>query len=245
MVRMRIVVLTGAGISAESGVPTFRGPDGLWEGHRVEDVATPEGFDADPHTVHAFYDQRRRALEHVAPNAAHVALASLERVFGDGVLLVTQNVDDLHERAGSERVVHMHGELRRALCRSCGARPAWRGDLSGEPACPSCGERALRPDVVWFGEVPYELSRIERAVAGCHVFAAIGTSGEVYPAAGLAALARAAGARTVELNIAPTGAVTASGTPVFDEVHAGPATVVVPRWVEALVDGTGAGAQAP
>lgn len=248
MDRMRIVVLTGAGISAESGVPTFRGPDGLWEGHRVEDVATPEGFERDPGTVQRFYDARRRALEHVEPHAAHFALARLERALGDDMLLVTQNVDDLHERAGSTRVVHMHGELRRALCLSCGARPAWQGDLLPAPACPRCGERALRPDVVWFGEIPYELPRIEHAVAGCRVFAAIGTSGEVYPAAGLAALARAAGARTVELNLAPTGAVTASGAAVFEEVHAGPASVVVPPWADALaeaaVDG-GAPAQAP
>jgi len=234
---MRIVVLTGAGISAESGVPTFRGGDGLWEGHRVEDVATPEAFERDPETVHAFYDRRRGSLAHVQPNAAHEALARLESVVGEDLLVVTQNVDDLHERAGSTRVVHMHGELRRALCLACGERPAWDGDLLPGPPCPVCGQRALRPDVVWFGEIPYEMDRIERAVFACDLFASIGTSGEVYPAAGFAALARAAGARTVELNLAPTRAVTASGASVFDEVKEGPATVVVPAWVDALVDG--------
>lgn len=228
------MVLTGAGISAESGIPTFRGADGLWEGHRVEDVATPEGFDRDPDTVQRFYDQRRRALAHVAPNAAHLALARLEASPHHEVLVVTQNVDDLHERAGSRQIVHMHGELRRALCRCCGARPEWDADLLDAPPCPVCGARCLRPDVVWFGEVPYELDRIEAAVAECDVFAAVGTSGEVYPAAGFAALAAALGARTVELNLTPTGAVAASGLPVFDEAAAGPATVVVPAWVDAL-----------
>lgn len=227
---MRIVVLTGAGISAESGVPTFRDAGGLWEGHRVEDVATPEGFVRDPERVQRFYDERRRALASVEPNAAHRALARLEGAFGDDVLLVTQNVDDLHERAGSVNLVHMHGELRRALCAACGARPAWEGDLVERPACPACGSRSLRPDVVWFGELPYELERIESAVIACDVFAAIGTSGAVYPAAGYAALAAAFGARTVELNLAPTPA----DVP-FDEVRTGPASVVVPRWVDDLV----------
>ena len=177
----RIVVLTGAGISAESGVPTFRGADGLWEGHRVEDVATPEAYERDPDTVLAFYDARRRALGAVAPNAAHRALARLEGAIGDDLLVVTQNVDDLHERAGSRNLVHMHGELRRALCARCGARPAWDGDLIDRPPCPECGERMLRPDVVWFGEMPYELERIEKAVVACDEFVSIGTSGAVYP----------------------------------------------------------------
>lgn len=246
---MRVVVLTGAGISAESGIPTFRGPDGLWEGHRVEDVATPEGFARDPDRVQRFYDQRRRSLAHVEPNAAHRALARLELVLGDDLLVVTQNVDDLHERAGSRRVVHMHGELRRALCQACGARSAWHDDLAGTapaapPRCPMCGVAALRPDVVWFGEVPYDLDRIEAAVFACDVFAAIGTSGEVYPAAGFAALAAAVGAHTVELNLDPTRAVTAAGVPAFAEVREGPASVIVPAWVEALV-GEEAAPQAP
>ncbi|WP_127819478.1 NAD-dependent deacylase [Microbacterium sp. CPCC 204701] len=226
----RIVVLTGAGISAESGVPTFRGPDGLWEGHRIEDVATPDAYEADPGTVLAFYDARRRALASVAPNAAHRALARLEDAIGPELLVVTQNVDDLHERAGTGNLVHMHGELRRALCGWCGARPAWDGDLIDRPPCPECGERMLRPDVVWFGEMPYDLDRIERAVVACDVFASIGTSGAVYPAAAYAALAASFGARTVELNLEPSDALVP-----FDDARAGPATELVPAWVEEML----------
>lgn len=151
----RIVVLTGAGISAESGIPTFRAADGLWEDHRVEDVATPEGYERDPAAVQRFYDARRRAAASAVPNAAHHALARLEGALGDRLLIVTQNVDDLHERAGTRNLVHIHGELRRALCAACGARPEWEGELASRPRCPVCGERMLRPDVVWFGEVPY------------------------------------------------------------------------------------------
>lgn len=151
---MRVVVLTGAGISAESGVPTFRDADGLWEGHRVEEVATPQAYDHQPTTVHRFYDARRAALAAVGPNAAHVALARLEEHLGDDLLVVTQNIDDLHERAGSTRVHHMHGELRSALCRGCRGRSRWEGDLGDFPPCPHCGVTELRPDVVWFGEVP-------------------------------------------------------------------------------------------
>ncbi|HWI30313.1 MAG TPA: NAD-dependent deacylase [Microbacterium sp.] len=227
---MRIVVLTGAGISAESGVPTFRGADGLWEGHRVQDVATPEAFERDPWIVQGFYDARRRAVASVSPNAAHRALARLEGALGDDLLVVTQNVDDLHERAGSLNLVHMHGELRKALCTQCNARVPWDGDLAGDPPCPACGAHALRPDVVWFGEMPYELERIEEAVVACDLFVAIGTSGEVYPAAGYVALAAAFEAHTLELNLAP-----AVGVVPFDEVRAGPATEVVPAWVEEVV----------
>ncbi len=229
---MRIVVLTGAGISAESGVPTFRDAGGLWEGHRVEDVATPEAFDRDPETVLRFYDARRRALAGVQPNAAHRALARLEATAGIDLLTVTQNVDDLHERAGSLSLIHMHGELRRARCTRCDARPIWDADLLHRPACPVCGRPALRPDVVWFGEMPYELDRIERALATCEVFAAIGTSGAVYPAAGYVALAAALGVRTVELNLAPTDALVG-----FDEVRVGAATAIVPAWVDDLLHG--------
>jgi NAD-dependent deacetylase len=230
----RIVVLTGAGISAESGIPTFRAADGLWEEHRVEDVATPEGFERDPATVLRFYDARRRAAASAAPNAAHAALARLEAAIGDRLLVVTQNVDDLHERAGSRHLVHMHGELRRALCTTCGSRPAWDGDLEDRPPCPTCGERTLRPDVVWFGELPYELDRIENAVVACDVFASVGTSGAVYPAAGYVALADAFRARTIELNLEPTDAAVP-----FDEARIGPATEVVPAWVdEILSDGS-------
>ena len=228
----RIVVLTGAGISAESGVPTFRDAGGLWEDHRIEDVATPDGFARDPDTVLRFYDARRRAVADVEPNAAHRALARLEGAIGDRLLVVTQNVDDLHERAGSSLVVHMHGELRRALCSACGARPTWDGDLRDRPECPACGERMLRPDVVWFGELPYELERIENAVVACDVFVSIGTSGAVYPAAGYVALAAAFGARTVELNLEPSDALVP-----FDESRAGRATDVVPQWVDEILDG--------
>jgi NAD-dependent deacetylase len=230
--RSRIVVLTGAGISAESGVPTFRDSGGLWEGHSVEDVATPEGFERDPATVLRFYDARRRAAASALPNAAHRALSRLEGALGDSLLVVTQNVDDLHERAGSRNLVHMHGELRRALCAACGARPQWGGDLDGRPPCPECGERMLRPDVVWFGELPYELDRIENAVVACDVFASIGTSGAVYPAAGYVALAAAFGARTVELNLEPTDAAVP-----FDEARIGRATEIVPVWVDEIVSG--------
>ena len=226
----RIVVLTGAGISAESGIPTFRDAGGLWEGHSVEDVATPEGFERDPVTVQRFYDARRRAAASVAPNAAHHALARLERSLGDRLLVVTQNVDDLHERAASHRVVHMHGRLDRALCRACGARSEWHDDLEHRPSCPVCGERMLRPDVVWFGEMPYELDRIENAVVACDIFVSIGTSGAVYPAAGYVALAAAFGARTVELNLEPSDAVVP-----FDVSLVGRATDVVPAWVDGIL----------
>ncbi|WP_203581229.1 NAD-dependent deacylase [Microbacterium hibisci] len=226
----RIVVLTGAGISAESGVPTFRGPDGLWEGHDIEDVATPEGFERDPDTVLAFYDARRRVAASVVPNAAHRALARLEGAIGDDLLVVTQNVDDLHERAGSHNLVHMHGELFRALCLACGARPTCDGDLIDRPHCPACGERMLRPDVVWFGEMPYDLERIEQAVVACDVFVSIGTSGAVYPAAGYVALAAAFGAHTVELNLEPTDAAVP-----FDDARTGPAGELVPAWVDEVL----------
>ena len=227
---MRIVVLTGAGISAESGVPTFRDADGLWEGHRIEDVATPEAFERDPDTVQAFYDARRRAVASVHPNAAHLALARLEVALGEDLLVVTQNVDDLHERAGTRNLVHMHGELRRALCLACAARPVWDVDLAPRPPCPVCGERMLRPDVVWFGEVPYELDRIEQAVVACDVFASIGTSGAVYPAAGYVALAAAFGARTVELNLVAGDAVVP-----FDDARTGRAGDLVPAWVDEII----------
>ncbi len=179
-----------------------------------------------------FYDARRRAAASALPNAAHRALSRLEGALGDSLLVVTQNVDDLHERAGSRNLVHMHGELRRALCAACGARPQWDGDLDGRPPCPECGERMLRPDVVWFGELPYELDRIENAVVACDVFASIGTSGAVYPAAGYVALAAAFGARTIELNLEPTDAAVP-----FDEARIGRATEIVPVWVDEIVSG--------
>ncbi len=227
-----IVVLTGAGISAESGVPTFRDADGLWEGHRVEDVATPQAYDDDPVMVQAFYDARRRALSGVEPNAAHRALAALEQEVGDDLLIVTQNIDDLHERAGSSRVLHMHGRLRAALCRFCMKRFDWDGDLGGRPPCPGCGARQLRPDVVWFGEVPYEMDRIFGALHECTTFVSIGTSGNVYPAAGFVQFAAAVGARTLELNLEPS-----EGATSFHESRQGPAGTLVPQWVTQFLGG--------
>ena len=223
-------MLTGAGISAESGLATFRDSGGLWEGHAVEDVATPEGFLRDPETVQRFYDARRRGAASTQPNAAHHALARLEAALGSDLLVVTQNVDDLHERAGSRNLIHMHGELRRARCTTCDARPEWDGDLVESPPCPECGARTLRPDVVWFGEMPYGLERIEDAVLASDVFVSIGTSGNVYPAAGYVALATEAGARTVELNLEPSDAYVP-----FDEVRTGLASHIVPAWVDELL----------
>lgn len=225
-----IVILTGAGISAESGVPTFRGPDGLWEGHRVEDVATPQAFRRDPVLVQRFYDARRAALRAVVPNAAHLALARLDADWPGELLLVTQNVDDLHERAGSRRLLHMHGELNSALCAACGAATPWTGDLGHTPPCPRCAAPRLRPDIVWFGEMPYHMEQIGAAIAGCDLFVSIGTSGAVYPAAGFVEWARDAGAATLELNLDPS-----AGTPMFDEARHGPATVLVPAWVETML----------
>jgi NAD-dependent deacetylase len=228
---MKVVVLTGAGVSAESGVPTFRDADGLWEGHRVEDVATPEAYEYQPSVVQAFYDERRAALAGVEPNAAHRALADLEAVLGDDLLVVTQNIDDLHERGGSSRVLHMHGELRSALCRGCGGRVPWTDDLSDYPPCPRCGVTELRPDVVWFGEIPYDMDRILAALDEADVFVSIGTSGAVYPAAGFVQYAGARGARTVELNLEPS-----AGSHLFDDARHGPASVLVPAWVAELVE---------
>jgi NAD-dependent deacetylase len=228
-----IVVLTGAGISAESGLATFRGPDGLWEGHRVEDVATPQAFRRDLALVQAFYDARRERLKGVQPNAAHRALARLDSEWPGELLIVTQNVDDLHERAGARRLLHMHGELRSAWCLACGARMAWEGELSSGPPCPGCGESGrLRPDIVWFGEMPYEMERIDRALLDCDLFVSIGTSGAVYPAAGFVQTARYAGARTLELNLEPS-----LGSVYFDETRTGPAGVLVPQWVEEVLAG--------
>jgi NAD-dependent deacetylase len=224
---VRVVVLTGAGISAESGLATFRDADGLWEGHRPEDVATPQAFRRDRSLVQRFYDERRASLARVRPNAAHLALAELEQRLGDDLLLVTQNVDDLHERAGSRRVLHMHGQLRRVRCAKCDATHEWEQDLDHEPRCPACGRRrALRPDIVWFGEYPHHMDEIHEALTKVDVFASIGTSGVVYPAAGFVDYAHASGATTVELNLVPTP----QGD--FHTVYEGPATQVVPRWVE-------------
>jgi len=225
-----IVVLTGAGISAESGLATFRGPDGLWEGHRVEDVCTPGALARDPETVHRFYDERRAALARVEPNAAHRALARLDAEWPGDLLIVTQNVDDLHERAGARRLIHMHGELLSALCAACGERESWHGSLKPGSACATCGAPALRPDIVFFGEMPYAMDRIERAVSNADLFVSIGTSGAVYPAAGFVRTARYAGARTLELNLEPS-----AGSVLFDETRHGPASELVPAWVGELL----------
>ena len=221
-----IVVLTGAGISAESGIDTFRAADGLWEQHRIEDVATPEGFRRDPALVHRFYDARRAAVQRAEPNAAHRALARLDAEWPGELLIVTQNVDDLHERAGAERLLHMHGELLSALCAACGERHRWTKPLGEGSACPACGRAALRPDVVWFGEMPYGMERIYRALQRANLFVSIGTSGAVYPAAGFVAEARAWGARTLELNLEES-----EGSHLFDETRLGQAGELVPAWV--------------
>jgi NAD-dependent deacetylase len=225
-----IVVLTGAGISAESGIATFRGPGGLWEGHRVEDVCTPDALAADPELVHRFYDLRRAALAGVEPNAAHRALARLDSEWAGEMLIVTQNVDDLHERAGAVRMLHMHGELKSALCARCGSARPWDGALPPGSACEACGAPALRPDIVFFGEMPYQMERIEQAIAACDLFVSIGTSGAVYPAAGFVQTARYHGADTLELNLEES-----AGSAWFAETRLGPAGELVPAWVEEIL----------
>lgn len=229
-----IVILTGAGISAESGIDTFRGANdgrgGLWEQHRVEDVATPQAFARDPDLVLRFYDMRREAIQTKLPNPAHDALARLDAAWKGGLLIVTQNVDDLHERAGARRVLHMHGEHLNAWCTFCDARSRWTGPLIDRPACPACGARALRPDVVWFGEMPYRMDEIYAALSRADLFVSIGTSGAVYPAAGLVQNARDLGARTLELNLERS-----QGSHWFHETRLGPASEVVPAWVDELL----------
>ncbi len=230
----RIVVLTGAGVSRESGLATFRDAGGAWQQVRMEDVATPEGFRRDPGRVHAFYNARRAQLDAVAPNAAHLALAALEREWvarGGAFLLVTQNVDDLHTRAGSALLLQMHGALRRARCLRCGQSFDWQGDTAVDSVCPRCRRAGgVRPDIVWFGEVPMHLEAIGEALEGCGLFVSIGTSGSVYPAAGFVAGVRGR-AHTVELNLEPS-----DGAALFDEARHGPATLVVPEYVAGLLE---------
>ncbi len=228
MTASRIVVLTGAGISRASGLDTFRDAGGIWSRVRIEDVATPEAFARDPARVHGFYNARRTQLAEVQPNAAHAALALLEQRHEGELLIVTQNVDDLHERAGSRKLLHMHGELRRVRCTACDARPEWMADTGIGVPCPSCGAAALRPDVVWFGEMPMHMDAIEAALDRCDLFVAIGTSGTVYPAAGFVRIA-ARHAHTIELNLEP------SGGSEFEQYVQGPATVVVPELVRDLL----------
>ena len=228
-----IVILTGAGVSAESGIDTFRDAGGLWEQHRVEDVATPEAFARDPDLVLRFYDMRRAAIQTKVPNPAHEALARLDAEWPGELLIVTQNVDDLHERAGAKRLIHMHGEHLNAWCTACDARMPWTGPLLDRPACPACGAGGtLRPDIVWFGEMPYRMDEIYRALNRADLFVSIGTSGAVYPAAGFVREARQSGALTLELNMEPS-----QGSYWFAEARHGPATRLVPEWVEEVLGG--------
>jgi NAD-dependent deacetylase len=228
---MRIVVLTGAGISAESGLGTFRDKDGLWTRIDLNEVATPEGYRRNPKLVLDFYNMRRQGVVSAQPNAAHRALARLEERLGQRLTLVTQNVDDLHERGGSKRVVHMHGELLSALCAACAHRWPWPGPMSTADACPACAAAGrVRPDVVWFGEMPYHMDEIHERIAEADLFAAIGTSGQVYPAAGFVMDAKLNGAETVEINLEPT-----DNSGFFDRHVPGPASQAVPRWVDELL----------
>ncbi len=229
-----IVILTGAGISAESGIDTFRSEGGIWEQHKVEDVATPEGFARNPDMVLRFYDMRRAAIQTKLPNAAHLALGRLDAEWqGDGreLLIVTQNVDDLHERGGAKRLLHMHGDHLNAWCTACDVRSPWREPLIHRPACPACGiSGQLRPNVVWFGEMPYHMDDIGHALRRADLFVSIGTSGAVYPAGGFVRRARADGISTLELNLEPS-----KGSAAFDNVRYGPATEIVTDWVEEIL----------
>jgi NAD-dependent deacetylase len=230
-----IVILTGAGISAESGIRTFRAADGLWEDHRVEDVASPEGYARDPELVQRFYNERRRQLlsPEIEPNPAHRALARLEAEYSGQVTVVTQNIDDLHERAGSQRVIHMHGELLQMFCTACSERFSIRQDIETDSCCGHCGlPGTLRPDIVWFGEVPYRMDEILALLQNCGLFLSIGTSGHVYPAAGFVQQAGYAGARTVEINLEPSQVGSQ-----FDEHVYGKAGEVLPDFVGQLLAG--------
>jgi len=228
-----IVVLTGAGISAESGLETFRASDGLWANHAIEDICTPEALAANRALVLDFYDQRRAALRTVEPNAAHLVLARLDRAWRGELLIVTQNVDDLHERAGARRLLHMHGELMSALCEACGGRARFGGAMLDGTLCGQCGAQdQLRPDIVFFGEMPYGMERIEAALDEADLFVSIGTSGAVYPAAGFVQMARHAGTETLELNLDRS-----AGSGWFDETRLGKASQLVPEWVEQLLGG--------
>lgn len=225
-----IVVLSGAGLSAESGLGTFRDASGLWTKFDLKDVATPQGFARNPQLVHDFYNARRANALASTPNAAHHALARLEDALGDELYCVTQNIDPLLERAGMRRVVHMHGELMRALCAACGHRWDAPETMRPDDPCPACNAPATRPDVVWFGEMPYHMEEIARALEDCAVFVSIGTSGSVYPAAGFVQIARTAGAHTVELNLEASDVASD-----FDELRQGPASEIVTTWVDELL----------
>lgn len=228
-----IVILTGAGISAESGIRTFRAADGLWEDHRVEDVATPEAFQVDPDLVHKFYNERRQQLlsADIAPNPAHIALARLEKEFPGKVLLITQNIDNLHERGGSDNLIHMHGELLNLRCKKSGKTHRIEQDCHTQDRCVCCNAPGnLRPDIVWFGEMPMQMDRIYAELESCDLFLSIGTSGNVYPAAGFVEIANQSGALTVELNLEPSNVGTAFGHHVYGE-----ASRVVPEFVDDIL----------
>ena len=228
-----IVILTGAGISAESGIQTFRASDGLWHEHRIEDVATPEGFAANPQLVQTFYNERRRQLKDkdIQPNPAHLALARLEQEWQGEFLLVTQNVDNLHERAGSQKLIHMHGQLDQIRCTESGAVYRWEDDVEANHACGCCEKtQTLRPNIVWFGEMPFLMDNIHEALIKCDLFISIGTSGKVYPAAGYVEFAKQVGAQTVELNLDPT-----DSSEVFDLSINGKAGTLLPEFVENLL----------
>ncbi|MEZ5758918.1 MAG: NAD-dependent deacylase [Emcibacteraceae bacterium] len=231
-----IVVLTGAGISQESGLPTFRGRGGLWNGYRAEDLATPDAFRRDPALVHEFYNMRRATLldEKIKPNAAHLALTRLERDWPGGFWLVTQNVDNLHVRAGSEKLIHMHGELLKSRCQNCGEISDWLDEMSLESECPNCKTRGqMRVNVVWFGEMPMRMDDIYRYLRRCGLFISIGTSGNVYPAAGFTQVVNEnPGAKTVELNLEPS-----LNADQFSDGHYGPASQIVPEFIDWLLNG--------
>ncbi|TCP63046.1 NAD-dependent deacetylase [Rhodovulum bhavnagarense] len=226
----KIVILTGAGISAESGLGTFRDIDGLWSRYDLDEVATPEGFARNPALVHEFYNARRRNAAEAIPNAAHAALARLEAARPGEVLIITQNIDDLHERAGSRNVLHMHGQLTRACCAACGHGWSAPAELHADTPCPACAAQATRPDIVWFGEFPYHMEEIWAAIRAAELFVAIGTSGSVYPAAAFVQDARRAGAHTLELNLEPSQTVSD-----FTEARHGRASAIVPAWVAELL----------
>lgn len=232
MAHPNLVILTGSGISAESGLATFRASDGLWENHPVDDVATPEGFARNPTLVQDFYNMRRQQLANVEPNTAHRALATLEQDWKGDFLLITQNVDDLHERGGNRNIIHMHGELLKARCINTNKVYFWRNPILPETCCTCCSQTGtLRPHIVWFGEMPLEMERIYRTLSHCDLFLSIGTSGHVYPAAGFVQEALYAGANTVEINLEPSHTES-----LFDEKIYGKASETVPDYVRDLLN---------
>ena len=230
-----IVILTGAGISAESGIPVFRSETGLWEQERVEDVATYDGFLRDKTKVHEFYNKMRRSLLDKKPNPAHLALARLEKEYskkyGANVNLVTQNIDDLNEKAGSEKIIHMHGRLKSILCEHCNKRYPFNDDSRIESECKFCHHKSLRPDIVWFGEMPYQMDEIETLLSKCDLFLSIGTSGVVYPAAGFCQVARASGAACIEFNLSQSAVGSQFNCGIY-----GKASKTLPEFVSALID---------